>query len=390
MLKTVIFGVLLTFWLCSCATQSSIYPWIPATVALNKEGGRGDWIMVTLRLENGEELPFVLDTGCPVTVFEKSLKLKLGKSLGKKTFWNFGVKQESDIYAASRLYLGNTLLLTGTNVGTFDELQLAEIPGHPLMGILGMDVLEHYCIQLDFKNGKIRFLDDQRAKKKDWGKPFPLFDSGDGCFAIDDNLVGRRHSGSLIDTGCNGDGWLTPQLFQQWTNQAPPLTNGEVRFPQGILGGEIYHDLDLHDLKENPHDPHMVYNGIGLRVLCQNLVTLDFPNQTLYLKRTSDWALVDKKMGVMARAAARSALKYLEQLHDKNQLPGMYAFDYVQTTSFHFNHDLDSITWDLRINGYSALYHYTMTRTAHGGSWKLTKTWRTNQNDRTIKEYPIP
>jgi hypothetical protein len=60
--------------LCSCATESSIRPQLPADVTMNKEAGRGGHLIVTLRLENGEEIPFQVDTGAPITVFDKSLE----------------------------------------------------------------------------------------------------------------------------------------------------------------------------------------------------------------------------------------------------------------------------------------------------------------------------
>ena len=64
------------------------------------------------------------------------------------------------------------------------------------MGILGIDVLEHYCIQLDFAAGKMRFLDDQHADKSAWGKAFPIvpLNEQDPRPAVAENLFGRaRH-----------------------------------------------------------------------------------------------------------------------------------------------------------------------------------------------------
>ena len=46
---------------------------------MNQDAGRGGILIVTLRLESGEKLPFIVDTGCQVTVFDKSLEGKLGK-----------------------------------------------------------------------------------------------------------------------------------------------------------------------------------------------------------------------------------------------------------------------------------------------------------------------
>ena len=83
-----------------------------------------------------------------------------------------------------------------------------------------MDCLDHYCIQLDFAACNVRFLDDERATRKDWGKPFPLTALDNGCCLVSENLAGAKGGHSLIDTGCDNDGCLMPDLSQQWTNHA--------------------------------------------------------------------------------------------------------------------------------------------------------------------------
>src|SRR5438874_1054551 len=47
-------------------------------------------------------------------------------------------------------------------------------PGRPIMGVLGMDCLEHYCVQLDFTSQKMRFLDPERLGDEDLGRASPL------------------------------------------------------------------------------------------------------------------------------------------------------------------------------------------------------------------------
>jgi len=80
---------------------------------MNKEAGRGGRLIVTLRLEDGEELPFQVDTGAPITVFDKSLEPKLGKRLGTTTIWMPGSDaQKSGIYRSPNLYLGDIPLVT--------------------------------------------------------------------------------------------------------------------------------------------------------------------------------------------------------------------------------------------------------------------------------------
>lgn len=387
-------GQFVCLLLCSCATDNPVRSRLPATVTMNKDAGRGDFLIVMLRLESGEKLPFVVDTGCPATGLDKSLEPKLGKRLGTIPAWNFGVEHEANIYAAPKLYLGNSLLvISGTNIVTYDCKQLPSEEARPIMGILGMDVLEHYCIQLDFKKGKIRFLDDERAKKKNWGKPFPLTATENGCFAADENLIGAKGQGSLIDTGNNSDGWLTPNLFQRWTNHAVPPANGETRSPDGLLGGGAYRDLDLFAVDNSEPVLSGKFNGIGLGVLSESLVTLDFPKRTMYLKRMSDGPLVPNG----AVAAANSAFTFLTRLKKKGQLPGWskddkgwgtgFEPDYSAMNSLRF---VNSVIWDMQKTGDSSIYHYTFCRAFKESPWKLQKAWRTNQSSQTNEEYPLP
>ena len=65
--------------LCSCAVENSIHPRLPATVTMNKDAGRSQLIFVALQLEDGQELPCEVDTGCFNTILDQSLEPKLGK-----------------------------------------------------------------------------------------------------------------------------------------------------------------------------------------------------------------------------------------------------------------------------------------------------------------------
>src|SRR5580698_9557465 len=102
---------LLLLW--SSAIADSIVPPPPADVTLNKKAGRGGWLIVKVRVESGEELPFVVDTGSPITLLDPSLTSKLGKRLVLTTGGSpAGGKQASGIYAAPKLFLGDVELKT--------------------------------------------------------------------------------------------------------------------------------------------------------------------------------------------------------------------------------------------------------------------------------------
>lgn len=194
----------------SCSTVNSLHPTLPADVPMNKNAGRGNPLIITLRLGSGEELPFLVDTGSGGTCFDTSWTPHLGKPVGTMSVTRWGVIQKQNTYAEPRLYAGNTRLLTGEHVITLDLKGPSSRSGHPIMGILGLDCLRHYCVQLDFAAGKMRFLDDEHSNKESWGKPFPLVDHGDGRFDVRENLAGTKESSSLIDTGFDIDGWLMP------------------------------------------------------------------------------------------------------------------------------------------------------------------------------------
>jgi hypothetical protein len=384
---------------CSCASTlespSTLRPGnLPADVTMNQNAGRGRLIIVPIRLETGEELPFVLDTGASGTCFDKSLEPTLGTRLDTGTSWHFGHKLDAGEYAAPKLYCGHSLLLmTGPIIVTHDLKQL--IPGHRVMGILGMDVLAHYCIQLDFAANKLRFLDDQHASTNGWGQPFSMTDSGSGCFRINENLGGGNGPGSLIDTGCLDDGWLTPALFQRWTNQATLATNSQVRAPIGKLRGECYPEVELQGLEVKQlesGDSHMKFNGIGLPFLSRHLVTLDFPKRTLYLKRVSVGPLQVKYTRGMI-AVGKSGYRFIKRLHKNGQLPGWSKGDRFATNRANFRYDYDAFdsgTLDFLKKGDSSIYCYTFGRESKSAPWKLHKAWRADQKGLILQEYTLP
>lgn len=282
---------LLLMCLCSCATTQ---PPLPANVSMNKEAGREGWLIAMVRVNKGEPLPFVVDTGSPITCLDNSLESGLGKRLTDANYMNWGTSHPGGAYRPPEFYLGTTpLQKTGRFIVTVDCKPWSDTAHIPFTGILGMDVLKHYCVQLDFQNRQMRFLEGAHADRKDWGRPFHLTNIGDGCMGIDENLTGAKGPRSMIDTGDDNDGGLTSKLYQQWTNHVTLPAHGEVRTPNGVMGGEFYHELYLVEIKKFRHDLHTRFNVIGIRVLSENLVTLDFPERTMYLKRMSDRPLTD-------------------------------------------------------------------------------------------------
>ncbi len=128
-------GIILSLLLSwSNVTADSFHPQLPADVTINKDAGRGNLLFVALRLEDGEELPFFVDTGSTFTSFDKSLESKLGKRAGRAALSGWGVTKKAAGYVAPKLYLGNTPLMTGSRVYIGDFKQLSSQTCCPVWG----------------------------------------------------------------------------------------------------------------------------------------------------------------------------------------------------------------------------------------------------------------
>ena len=331
----------------------------------------------------------MLDTGMPATVLDKSLSFELGKCLGTNQFgytW-FG-KENLGVYKMPRLYLGNTRLMTGDQVMTGDLSRI--IPDHAIAGILGMDCLRHYCMQLDFATDKIRFLNPDRLADEDLGKAFSLVIFA-GNASTRGDFFGQSDERFCVDTGCNFDGMLQPKLFKSelrkqsvgWTSQFKSPAGATVQrsfFDKFVFKDQVcYREVLLAD---------SVYgNFIGLHFLARHLVTLNFPKRTMYLQR---WSV---------ESFAGEARGFLESLNDKGQLPGLKKGEHGQfycDWPLVKNQKADCIeTYPVHrsfsfFNEGSSIYHYTIALASKGDNWMLQKAWRTDANERLVEEYTVP
>lgn len=268
--------------LSSCTTGNPARRVLPAETSFNQEAGHGGLILVNARLASGEELPFIVDTGAPFCLVDKSLEPRLGKPLQHYDLHSMYGVSTTQLYKSPQLCLGDVPLVIGATIATMDCSQLSKSlndSGHShyrVMGVLGMECLRHYCLQLDFTNQKLRFLDSHQLDRQKLGEAFPLklfhFPT---YVAVQGNLAGNRQAASLVDTGMTFDGdvsfkpWEQQAFFQKYWRKDLIITNG-------IFGGYNYTNLCLGNGQANV---------LGLGFLSRNLVTFDFPKHTMYLKQ---------------------------------------------------------------------------------------------------------
>lgn len=368
-------GLFLTVFLWACATASASTPadsasGLPGDVMMNRDAGREMWLFVTVQMENGDELPFFVDTGTSHTLFDQSLEPKLGKRLGTGTAGHFGDTLALVRYAAPKLFLGNARLRMGEDVYTCDLKHLSFLAGRPVMGILGMDCLKHYCVQLDFQAGKVHFLNPEQVWSAPPGKTFPLMFYQDCPFIRHPSLAGGTVVNSLIDTGCTEDAMVETKPGEE--RHANP-----VYWSECVWEGETHTNLCVTFSDNIPLGKHS--SILGLRFLARHLVTLNFPKHKLYLQQTSVGPLVDEDLA--------AAVDYLHTLKTTGRQPGWSKDD---DGNFAWPEPADnSYTFHVVKKGDSSIYHYIVGRAAKGVPWKLQKAWRTDQQGHMIEEYLV-
>lgn len=305
-------GLWLIFLLSSCATQSSAKRsssgQLPAALSFDRSAGRGDGIFVILRTEQGEELLFNVDTGCPYTVLDRSLEPQLGKRIGKTRIrWIFQKPVPTYIYRSPKLYSADVQLLMGPKVLT-DDVR-SHFPDRPVKGILGMDCLANYCVQLDFNSGEMRFLDNAALAPAELGTALPLtiqhyaltrfgairFIGGKGAAAYANmDFFHDRRLRTSVDTGLLGnvDMAMEPKIFRHVLKTDRPdwiqgITNASITRAAGFLEAPS----ELGTIRrlvcgELSKKQGLFQVSVGSLFLGRYLTTFDFPNNTLYLKPT--------------------------------------------------------------------------------------------------------
>ena len=371
----------------SWASADSTSPKQCAEAYFSRNAGRGGYLIVKLRLEDGRELPFMMDTGAPVTVFDTSLESNLGNVLGTNVV-SYGWRgyRTNHLVNAPKLYLGDVELHGGNRIWVDDVKSIYPAA----MGILARDYLRHCRVQLDFSQCKITLLTPEQLKTNisQDALQFPL--------NIGMNLMGVKGARTMADTGDSRDGALDAETFQrqlqsqshgsfiQELTDMPDRHERLLHLPEITFRNHMYTNLVLENCAFSS-DPKM--NLIGLRFLARHLVIFDFPNNRLYLKQNSVGPVVDPE--------AEAGAIFLRNLKRNNQAPGFSKDDKGGIGPYHYETGLFaetypvSITYEAVKQNDHSIYHYTVGHEAANGSWILQKAWQTDRKGNVIKDFPV-
>jgi hypothetical protein len=172
---------------------------------------------------------------------------------------------------------------------TMDLSRFRVVSGHEIMGILGMDALHRFVVQVDVDAGKVRFL---RTAGPEPGVPLRLTNEPQQAPCVVAKLAGAGEEQFILDTGMvgHGSGALKAELFEALATSAKlhPL---KMSFDESAAGKSVQPNgrVEAFAVKEFNHRDLIFAkqkaNLLGLNYLSRYLVTFDFPNRTVYLRK---------------------------------------------------------------------------------------------------------
>jgi hypothetical protein len=231
---------------------------------------------------------FLVDTGASITTVDETMFGDL-KPTGHKYSIVSGSGKEVVLptFEPPDLKIGPIDVCKNGPVLRTDLAAERILTGFPIVGIIGIDALQDYIVQIDFDAKRFRLLSRKVVHSAEWGVELPLeFEFGAPQVRL--SIFGRNEL-FLIDTGCLGDGMLRQKLFDQaaaTTQKVVVRTSASaagfgdcklVRMPMIEVGGQKYSDLAFNNTQ-------LAYSVLGSTFAFRNLVTLDLVGKRLYLK----------------------------------------------------------------------------------------------------------
>ena len=171
-----------------------------------------------------------------------------------------------------------------------DLSEVSGAMGHPLAGVLGLPAMKAFVIQIDYDKHRVRFLQPGNQPHGEWGEVFAMQTIGLPFPEVRVRVDGAEQALG-IDTGSDGCLDLPREAFDHLLDRVvgepvislPTITDtGDiwlraVRVPNTEIAGRDYSDLIYSETLAS-------VDSLGLDFLERHLVTLDFPNNRLYLK----------------------------------------------------------------------------------------------------------
>jgi hypothetical protein len=248
----------------------------------------GDPILLPVTFKDKEYL-FMLDTGCSHTLFDTSFKHELGDVKKVGGGLTAGSRIEAEFFDAPEAFLGPLNLQDCNEVICSDLKMISFVMGKKISGLIGMNFLRIYVVQIDFDKGTVFFLQPADGQHTDWGIELLTKYDSLGWPYITGNILNYIKVDFMIDTGANSTGGLGSDIFEKILSEKK-LKTSEILFAtaSGVIRKR---EIRIDNLSVRPFEYQDLIFGeanwphLGLSFFSRHIVTFDFPNSRMYLKK---------------------------------------------------------------------------------------------------------
>lgn len=247
-------------------------------------GGRP--LLVSVAIADREYL-FCVDTGAARTAFDSELRHLLGTSCGKVVLRTSAGFTRVETYTCPKARVGSLDLQTIETVVCCDLEPIRLATGEAIYGILGMDFLSRFAVEIDFDSGRLRLWEHAPPSWHTEGEVLPLVLSHDGAPYTIVTLPENQREPFLVDTGANlsslrteifdlllAEGELRPGRTSRALTVAGEV-HGTTGFVRRVAVGSFVHEQLRFDRD--------CISALGLRYLSRFLIRLDPKQERIYL-----------------------------------------------------------------------------------------------------------
>jgi hypothetical protein len=252
-----------------------------------------DQILIPVHV-GGKDYQFVLDTGATVSVFDISLRSHLGPRVDSAYVEGAHDNVRLELCSPLNARVGS-LLLTKDPVVCFDFTPARKYTGCDVHGIIGMDFLKDWIITIDFDEGRLDILPSETERSPKWGECILFVYGAGGLMSILAMVDNNVQMPFMVDTGTANTGSIEETLLTRLVNarEARCTGDGKTCDISGMYASRVARlsHFSFHSFQhENLQFTSDKKNILGLKYLSRYLVTIDFPNQRMYLAKGKHFA----------------------------------------------------------------------------------------------------
>ncbi len=257
---------------------------------------------------NGAELTFLLDTGVSETILFSLENKKIDfKNIEKMKFSGLGENVEIEGLKAihNKVRSGNFYDKDHTIFIILNEdFNFSSHVGIPINGIIGYHFFKNHRVEINYSKKKITIESAEKTDKKlKKYKSFPitLELNKPYIYADVEQINERKNSKMLIDLGNSDALWLFPSLIEGFKYNRPNIDdylgrgfNGDIFGKRSRIHnlylGNFHFEKPLVAMPDEYSIQHLrlVENrkgSIGSEILRRFNMVIDYPNNTIYLKK---------------------------------------------------------------------------------------------------------